>query len=69
VRSLTGDNAGAIADFDVALKLRPRDGASLYSRGLVLLRTGQAERAIADFDAAIKVNPKDFRCRGGGGRP
>lgn len=40
-------------------RLRPDDGNTLNSRGLVEFKLGTLDKAAADYDAAVKLNPKD----------
>jgi tetratricopeptide (TPR) repeat protein len=49
----------AIADFDQALRLNPRDLVALNGRGLAYLNQDKVDLALADFNAAIRVNPDD----------
>jgi len=48
----------AIADYDTALKLNPKNAIVYYNRGSTYGKKGQYDRAIADYGAAIKLNPK-----------
>jgi tetratricopeptide (TPR) repeat protein len=45
----------AIADFDRALKLDPKNGYTYDSRGNAYLTKGDYDRAIADLDQAIRL--------------
>jgi tetratricopeptide (TPR) repeat protein len=54
---LDADLDAALADCNLALKLRPNTAHFLDSRGLVRLRLGDFARAIADYDAVIKEQP------------
>ena len=49
----------AIADYDIAIRLDPRNGDAYYNRGGAWGSKGDHDRAIADYDVAIKLNPKD----------
>lgn len=42
---------------DAALKLRPKDGATLDSRAFVLLRQGRNAESLAAYDEALRVRP------------
>jgi len=53
-----GDFDRAIADFDQALKLDPKDGGAYSNRGLARSCKGDFDGAIADFDQAIELDPK-----------
>lgn len=50
--------AEALAQFDEALRLDPRDARSSFYRGRVHLRFGSVLKAEADFKAALRVDPK-----------
>jgi tetratricopeptide (TPR) repeat protein len=54
VYSAKGDDARAIADFNMATKLAPEAGLYYDYRGLHYLDRKDYDRAIADFDKAIK---------------
>lgn len=47
----------ALADCDAALALEPRSGATLDSRGLVLLRLDRLPEALAAYDRALELMP------------
>ncbi len=47
----------AMADFNRALQLSPKDADVLYNRGMVYDDIGDRDRAIADYSAAILVSP------------
>lgn len=49
----------AIADFDQAIKLNPKDGETSATRGFSYSMKNQNDQAIADFSMAIKLDPKD----------
>ncbi|MEJ0077415.1 MAG: tetratricopeptide repeat protein [Alphaproteobacteria bacterium] len=53
-----GDSAAAIADYDEALKLEPKNARALANRGTAHSEKGDADAAIADFDEAIKRDPR-----------
>jgi tetratricopeptide (TPR) repeat protein len=44
----------ALALCDEGIKLQPRNGPALNSRGLVLLRMGQFAQALANYDQALE---------------
>ena len=46
----------AIADFDKAIKLNPRNIHTYYRRGIAKDAFGKHKAAIADFDKAIEIN-------------
>ena len=45
-----GDKERAIADFDTAIKLNPKDADVYTNRGLAYFDKGQYDRAIADLE-------------------
>ncbi len=47
----------AIADFDQAIRLDPRNAGAFHDRGTAHDRKGQFDRAIADYDQAIQLRP------------
>jgi lipoprotein NlpI len=53
-----GDHDAAIADFDDAIKLDPRNASAYNNRGNARHDKGDDAAAIEDFDAAIKQNPR-----------
>jgi lipoprotein NlpI len=53
-----GDHDQAIADFDEALKLEPKNASIYNNRGNARNDKGESDAAMADFDAAIKTNPR-----------
>jgi tetratricopeptide (TPR) repeat protein len=52
-----GDHARAIADFDSAIVLSPRDPVLYLNRGAAKIHDGRPADAIADYDAAIRFRP------------
>lgn len=54
-RAAQGDRAGAIADYNEAMRLNPQYALALSSRGLLRQRLGQAEGARADIEAGIRA--------------
>ena len=56
--SAKGDFAAAIADYDEAIKLDPKNASALTNRGTAHSEKGDADAAVADFDEAIKRNPR-----------
>ncbi len=55
---LKGDHDKAVADFDEALKLEPKNASIYNNRGNARSDKGESDAAMADFDAAIKANPR-----------
>jgi tetratricopeptide (TPR) repeat protein len=49
----------AIADYDVAIRLKPDDAWAYSNRGNAYNKKGEHDRAIADFDTAIRLKPDD----------
>src|SRR5262249_35695281 len=49
----------AMADFNEAIRLDPKDAAPYYNRGVACTAQGDLDRAIADFYEAIRLDPKD----------
>ena len=58
-KKAVGDLDGAIADYDRAIQLDPKDAAIYNNRGLAKQAKGDFNAAIADFNRAIELNPKD----------
>lgn len=54
-----GDQDGAIADYDAAIKLNPKDSRAHNNRGTAWRDKGDAERAMADFAEAAKLDPRN----------
>ena len=54
-----GDYKGAIADYDIAIRLKPDDAIAYNNRGAAKGDLGQHFAAIADFDIAIRLKPDD----------
>jgi tetratricopeptide (TPR) repeat protein len=49
----------AIADYDQAIQLDPKDANAYVSRGLAYHGKKDYDRAIADYNQAIQLDPKD----------
>lgn len=56
-----GDFGGAVAAFDRAIEITPRNAAAYLNRGLAYARRGMTERAIADLDRAVRYAPNAAR--------
>jgi lipoprotein NlpI len=53
-----GDHAAAIADYDEAIKLEPKNTRAYNNRGTSRGDNGETDQAIADFSAAIKQDAR-----------
>lgn len=51
------DTDRAIADYDAAIRLDPRQAALFNARGELWRKKGDRPRAVRDFGAAIKLDP------------
>jgi lipoprotein NlpI len=49
----------AIADFDQAIRVDPKDAVAYAVRGMAWRAKGDLDRAIADLDQATRLDPKD----------
>ncbi len=47
----------AIADYDQAIRLSPKDVGAYVGRGTAYATKGETDRAIADYDQAIRLDP------------
>jgi lipoprotein NlpI len=54
-----GDNDNAIADYNQAIQLNPKDAAAFNNRGSAYFAKGNSDHAIADYSQAIQINPRD----------
>ncbi len=52
-----GDYAGAIVDYNTAIRLQPEHVLAYYNRGLAKGKLKQYFAAIADYDIAIRLKP------------
>jgi tetratricopeptide (TPR) repeat protein len=59
VRTLQGDAAGAIVDFDRALAVKPGDATVLRRRAAAYVAAGRIDEAKRDLDAVLLANPGD----------
>ncbi|WP_240537995.1 tetratricopeptide repeat protein [Bradyrhizobium japonicum] len=56
-----GDFDRAIADYDEAIRLNPRDKEAISARGNAYKTKGDFDRAIADYDQAAQLDARDAR--------
>jgi tetratricopeptide (TPR) repeat protein len=67
-RALSGRELDlALKNCNAALRLRPKSGAILDSRGLVYLRMGKPDKAIDDYGVSLQQSPNDAWSRYGRG--
>lgn len=60
-RAWEGDDDAAVAAFDQAIAVAPRNAFAYLNRGLAHRRQGDLDRAIADLDQAIRHDPRAAR--------
>jgi len=48
----------AIADYDQAIRLSPRNAKAYYDRGLARVELKRFDQALADYDATIRLDPR-----------
>ncbi|MBL0899446.1 MAG: tetratricopeptide repeat protein [Reyranella sp.] len=60
-----GQPARAVADYERALKLNPKDPAIRIVMGECLIALGRHAEAVASMDAALAVRPRDAEALGG----
>jgi Zn-dependent protease len=53
-----GNDAGAAADFDEAIRLRPGQAPYHVNRGLSYAHQGQYDRAVEDYLEAVRLDPR-----------
>jgi tetratricopeptide (TPR) repeat protein len=53
----TGRVAGAIAQFEQALRIKPDDARTHYNLGNLLSQTGRLPEAMAEFEEALRIDP------------
>jgi lipoprotein NlpI len=54
-----GDPDRAIADFNEAIRINPKDAIAFNNRGYAYNAKGDLDRAIADYGEAIRIDPGD----------
>lgn len=57
--SQKNEHGKAIADYDAAIKMRPKDAALLQSRCWSKAVSGRLTQALQDCNASLALNPKD----------
>jgi tetratricopeptide (TPR) repeat protein len=57
-KSNSGDNKGAIADLNIAIRLDPQLDNAYNNRGSAKSKLGENKGAISDYDLAIRLNPQ-----------
>jgi tetratricopeptide (TPR) repeat protein/S1-C subfamily serine protease len=55
-KSGLGDNKGAFADYDTAIRINPQFAKSYSNRGVLKAELGDKKGAIADFETAIRFD-------------
>jgi tetratricopeptide (TPR) repeat protein/S1-C subfamily serine protease len=58
VKSALGNKQAAIADYDQAIVLNPKNAGAYFNRGIAKYDLGNEQAAIADYDRAIVLSPK-----------
>ena len=58
-KSGSGDNQGAIADYNQAISLKPDYALAYHNRGWSKYNLGDNQGAIADYNQAIQIKPDD----------
>jgi tetratricopeptide (TPR) repeat protein len=59
-RDAKDDLKGAIADYDQAIRLDPKDALAYQARSFSRRNKGDLDGAIADYEQGIKIDPKAF---------
>ena len=54
-----GELDKAVKDYDIAIRLDPKDSAALANRGTIHMAQGQPDLALADYNGALRINPKN----------
>jgi len=55
-----GNAAGAIAEYQAALHIRPQDATANNALGAVLIASGESDRAMAYLQTAVQTSPEYF---------
>ena len=56
-----GDPDRAIADYDAAIRIEPKNAFAYFNRGAVYLHKKEFDHAIADYDETIRLAPKAWQ--------
>ncbi len=59
VKFKSGDNYGAISDYNRALAIDPKYGESYVNRGIAKFKLGNIAAAVSDYNRAIAINTQD----------
>src|SRR5580698_9720267 len=54
----SGNYDRAIADYNEAIKLEPKNTAAYYNRGIAYQSKGDLDRTISDYNQAVALDPK-----------
>lgn len=57
MKSHLEQHEAAIADYDKAIRLNPKEDEAHNNRGLAKVSLGQLQDGVSDYDKAIKLNP------------
>jgi len=49
----------AVADYNRAIWLNPKNANAVYNRGITYRDKGDLDRALVDFNTVIRLSPKD----------
>lgn len=56
----SGDVEGALATYDALVTYDEKDADAYYTRGCLLLQTGESDKALLDFSDAVTHNSDDY---------
>ena len=59
LKEFQGDDKSALADYDRAINLDPKNDVHYSNRGMFFANSGNTQRALSDYDTAIKINPNN----------
>ena len=59
LHNILDDSAGALADFNTALRFDPEYAPALYNRGVVLHNQDDFEASVSDFTRVLELDPTD----------